>query len=199
VFLALFYMLRKELKLKICGTEMAQHAQAAHQSLDHFASQANNHCDLFRHGSAKFLFIPDITFHAVGAVLVVLIVLYVGSQLASSLLMSVTADRNQRLMMIGLPFLFTIFILNFPAGLIVYWITTNCWTIVQQFIVRRTAPPPPPVPATTPAEPGTGGGGLLARLSAAAGGKTAEAPAAAATTRPPPSPRKKKKRSGRRR
>ena len=34
--------------------------------------------------------------------------------------------------------LFVAFIINFPAGLMVYWITTNCWTIVQQLIVRKT-------------------------------------------------------------
>jgi len=195
VFLALFYMLRKELKLDICGRQIQA---AAHLHANASAFIEHTGCDKVAPHSAKFLFIPDITTPAVGAVLIVLIVLYVGSQLASSLLMSVTADRNQRLMMIGLPFLFTFFILGFPAGLIVYWITTNCWTIVQQFIVRRSAPPPPRVPATSPTETG---GGLLARLSAAAGGapKPAQAPAGPTPTRPPPSPRKKKKRSGRRR
>ena len=49
----------------------------------------------------RFLFIPDITDKATGAVLVVLLVLYIGSQLLSSVLMSVTADRNQRMLMIG--------------------------------------------------------------------------------------------------
>ena len=52
--------------------------------------------DALRHGrprSAKFLFIPDLTAPATGGVLVVLIVLYVGSQLASSLLM--TRDGGQ--------------------------------------------------------------------------------------------------------
>jgi YidC/Oxa1 family membrane protein insertase len=31
------------------------------------------------------------------------------------------------------------FIQGFPAGLIVYWITTNFWTVGQQYIIRRTA------------------------------------------------------------
>jgi YidC/Oxa1 family membrane protein insertase len=61
--------------------------------------------------------------------------------LASSLLMSVTQDRTQRLIFMALPFFFVIFIINFPAGLLVYWITTNTWTIVQQYIVRRTVGP----------------------------------------------------------
>ena len=53
--------------------------------------------------------------------------------------MTVTADRNQRRMMIALPFVFVVFIQGFPAGLLVYWITTNLWTIGQQYIIRRGA------------------------------------------------------------
>jgi YidC/Oxa1 family membrane protein insertase len=53
----------------------------------------------------------------------------------------------------ALPFFFVIFIINFPAGLLVYWITTNTWTIVQQYIVRRTVGPirPPLQPDGSPA------------------------------------------------
>ena len=57
--------------------------------------------------------------------LVVLIVLYVGSQLFSTLLMSTTTDRTQRMIFLALPFFFVIFVIHFPAGLLVYWITTN--------------------------------------------------------------------------
>ena len=45
----------------------------------------------------RFLFIPDLTDKATGAVLIVLIMLYVGTQLASSLMMSTpTMDKTQR-------------------------------------------------------------------------------------------------------
>ena len=68
----------------------------------------------------------------------ILLVLYVGSQLVSSLLMmTATADKNQRVMMLVLPFLFIGFIFRFPAGLIMYWVTTNVWTIGQQQFLRR--------------------------------------------------------------
>ena len=44
-----------------------------------------------------------------------------------------------------------IFVINFPAGLLVYWITTNLWTIVQQTIVRkRLGPMRPPSPDGEP-------------------------------------------------
>ena len=47
-------------------------------------------------------------------------------------------DQTQRRIMLFLPLFFVVFIINFPAGLIVYWITTNLWTIAQQYIVMRT-------------------------------------------------------------
>ena len=50
--------------------------------------------------------------------------------------------------MLALPFVFVIFVIQFPAGLLLYWITTNCWTIVQQAIVRKRLGPlrPPETP-----------------------------------------------------
>ena len=82
--------------------------------------------------SAKFLFIPDITHKATGVVLIVLIVLYVGSQLGSTLIATATADPNQRRLMLLLPVVFVVILYRYPAGLLVYWITTNLWTIGQQ-------------------------------------------------------------------
>ncbi|HXR31952.1 MAG TPA: YidC/Oxa1 family membrane protein insertase [Solirubrobacterales bacterium] len=142
VFITLFYLLRNELPADIgckageCGAE------------------------------ASFLFINDLTAKAVGGELVALLVLYVGTQMISGLVMSVTADKNQRMIMFVLPFIFVPFIINFPAGLVLYWITTNIWTIGQQYVIQRVIPAPA-VP--TPAE-------------------------VQAAKPPPPSPRKKKKR-----
>ncbi|MGI8802534.1 MAG: membrane protein insertase YidC [Solirubrobacteraceae bacterium] len=136
VFISLFYMLRSDLKVQICGHALTQ----AHVISESAIQKAS--CQTYAHGSGKFLFIPDITASAHGVVLVVLIVLYIGSQLVSSLLTTATVDRNQRLIALGLPFVFTIFIISFPAGLILYWITTNLWTVGQQTIVRKYFPPP---------------------------------------------------------
>lgn len=135
VFFSLFYMLRKDLKIDICGPEakILAAAKEAGKTLTTIG------CDQVDPGSASFLFINDLTTKATGATLVVLIVLYVASQLLSSVLMSVTADRNQRFIMIALPFVFVPFIQGFPAGLLVYWITTNLWTVGQQYIIRRGA------------------------------------------------------------
>jgi YidC/Oxa1 family membrane protein insertase len=147
----------------------------------------------------------------------VLIVLYVGTQLAASAVTAISADPTQRRIMFALPFVFVIFIVNFQAGLIVYWITTNVWTIGQQLLVKKLYPkpqlataggapaggdggtaargkPPSPKPAPPAATAGDGGGNGRAKESAetpAGNGDSAKAP--------PQSPRKKKKRSGRRR
>src|SRR4051812_27296342 len=132
VFFSLFYMLRNDLRFDICPETQA-HA-------------ANPPIPCGHVPEAQFLGIPDITNKATGTVLVVLIVLYVSSQLVSSLLMPSTVDRNQRMIFLALPFIFIPFVINFPAGLLVYWITTNLWTGAQQTIVRRTVGPiaPPP-------------------------------------------------------
>src|ERR1700712_363505 len=118
VFITLFYVLRHELPADIgckageCGAE------------------------------ASFLFINDLTAKATGAELIVLLVLYVGTQLASGFFMSVTADKSQRTMMFVLPLIFVPFVISFPAGLILYWITTNFWTIGQGLAMKKIIPAP---------------------------------------------------------
>ena len=74
----------------------------------------------------------------------VLIVLYIGTQLAASVVTAISADPMQRRIMLALPFVFAVFIINFEAGLIVYWITTNVWTIGQQLLVKKLYPKPEP-------------------------------------------------------
>lgn len=141
VFITLFFVLKEELpddigcKAGECGSE------------------------------ASFLFIHDLTAKAAGGELIALLVLYVGTQLISGLVMAVTADKSQRIMMLVLPFIFVPFVITFPAGLVLYWITTNVWTIGQQYTIQRLIPAPQ---VATPAE--------------------------VAAAKPPPPPPKKKKR-----
>jgi YidC/Oxa1 family membrane protein insertase len=71
-----------------------------------------------------------------------LLVVYVASQLTSSYYMSTSMQRAQRILLLVLPIVFIPFILNFPAGLMVYWLTTNLWTTGQGFITRRLMPKP---------------------------------------------------------
>jgi YidC/Oxa1 family membrane protein insertase len=101
-----------------------------------------------------FYFIDNLAEKVTDPVLLgVLIVLYVGTQLAASLVTAISADPTQRRIMLALPFVFVIFIVNFEAGLIVYWITTNVWTIGQQLLVKKLYPKPVPAAATEEAGP----------------------------------------------
>ena len=75
-----------------------------------------------------------------------LIVLYAASQLTSSYLMSQNMQPAQRVMLLVLPIAFIPFVLNFPAGLMIYWLTTNLWTTGQGLITRRLTPKPQPPP-----------------------------------------------------
>jgi YidC/Oxa1 family membrane protein insertase len=209
VFISLFYMLRTDLKKHICGRQLEAAYQRylphhAHLSLNEFIGKTS--CDSVARHSAKFLFLPDITNKATGVALGVLIVLYVGSQIASTLVATASADPNQRRLMLLLPVVFVVILYRYPAGLLVYWITTNLWTIGQQLLIRRYMGAPPAPPGKAGGSSGKGGGpspdgkGPVPRGSpptgepalAGVGARTGGAP-------PPRPPRKRKKRSGRRR
>jgi len=45
--------------------------------------------------------------------------------------------------MMALPLFFITFLLNFPVGLVIYWVTTNLWTVGQGLITRRLVPKTP--------------------------------------------------------
>jgi YidC/Oxa1 family membrane protein insertase len=198
VFISLFYMLRTDLKKRICGPALKAHGYVTSKAIEKAT------CNQVAPHSAKFLFLPDITAKATGIALVVLILLYVGSQVVSTLVATAAADPNQRRLMLLLPVVFVVILYRYPAGLLVYWITTNLWTIGQQSLIRRHMGAPPPVPGKAPGTgdssspngkpDATGGGGAKGQPALAgvgAGTGTASSP--------PPPPRKKKKRSGRRR
>lgn len=131
VFIALFYMLQKDLKTDICGIPLTN-PDIKNITCSTWPPQPG-----FPDGAEQFLFIPDLTAKGTGWVLVVLLVLYVGSQLLSTLLMPSTVTGIQRNIFYALPFLFVPFIISFPTGLLVYWITTNFYTVIQQVSLRR--------------------------------------------------------------
>jgi YidC/Oxa1 family membrane protein insertase len=51
-------------------------------------------------------------------------------------------SKAQRYMIMVLPILFLPFILSFPSGLMIYWLTTNLWSTGQGIITRRQMPRP---------------------------------------------------------
>jgi YidC/Oxa1 family membrane protein insertase len=85
-----------------------------------------------------------------------LIVLYGISQLTSSFLMSQNMQPAQRALLLILPVAFIPFVLNFPSGLMLYWLTTNLWTTGQGLITRRLTPKPKPPPKRSSRTPPKG-------------------------------------------
>lgn len=46
-------------------------------------------------------------------------------------------DPTQEKIMLMMPVVFTFMFLNFPSGLVLYWLTNNLLTILQQYLIRR--------------------------------------------------------------
>jgi YidC/Oxa1 family membrane protein insertase len=117
-------------------------------TLRHFANHPPGGQAAIDRGDFSWLhFLPDITKHANSHWSgYVLIVVYVVSQLASTYFMSGTMQASQRYLMMALPIFFIPFIIRFPAGLVLYWMTTNLWTVGQGLITRRLIPKTPVAP-----------------------------------------------------
>ncbi|ATL84128.1 MULTISPECIES: membrane protein insertase YidC [Streptomyces] len=50
--------------------------------------------------------------------------------------------QQQKMLMYIFPVMFAVFGINFPVGVLVYWLTTNVWTLGQQMFVIRRNPTP---------------------------------------------------------
>ena len=146
-------------------------------------------------GSLSWLHIvPNIAAHAnttwAGYLL---LAIYAASQVASTYFMSATMDKTQRTMMMILPLVFITFLVRFPMGLVLYWVTTNLWTVGQGLVTRRLVPRTPAPPrrtSRTPPREGPPDGG-----DGAAREPTPPKPEPAAEARPV---RRKKKKKARR-
>jgi YidC/Oxa1 family membrane protein insertase len=122
----------------------------------------------------------------------VLLAVYAGSQIASTYFMGTTMDKTQRTIMMFLPLVFLTVVSRFPTGLIIYWMTTNLWTVGQGLVTRRLVPKPGSVPAA-PAGPKRTSRNPPKEEAAAGNG--ANAPATA--PRPAPSQPRRVKKKGR--
>ncbi len=171
VFIALYYVLR---------------------NFAHEAEKPGSHL-----GDLSWLhFIPSIAAHTTshwGGF--ILLVVYVASQMASTLYMSATVDKMQRTIFMLMPLVFVFVIARFPAGLVLYWCTTNLWTVGQGLITRRLVPkvPAPVIERKTSRTPPRDDGGGNGAKSAPPGPKAAPA----AQSQAPRKVRRKKK-AGRR-
>jgi YidC/Oxa1 family membrane protein insertase len=50
--------------------------------------------------------------------------------------------QQQKMLMYVFPVIFAVFGINFPVGVLVYWLTTNVWTMGQQMYVIHNNPTP---------------------------------------------------------
>lgn len=98
--------------------------------------------DVLAEPPVGWLFVETLIEKPAGTELVLLIALFIGTQIGASLVMAARVEGPQKAIMFGLPFVFAPFVATFPAGLAIYWITTNIWTLGQQFVVSKVAPPP---------------------------------------------------------
>jgi YidC/Oxa1 family membrane protein insertase len=107
--------------------------------------------------------------------------------------------QQQKIMLYVLPPLFAIFSLNFQMGVLIYWVTTNLWSLGQQHFVIKAMPHIAPGGPTTPpgggGSGGSGGGGGGGGSGGKRGPKTPASPPPPVqirrqqTTRPPRSQR----------
>jgi YidC/Oxa1 family membrane protein insertase len=63
-----------------------------------------------------------------------LVVVYVGSQMLSTVTMMTSQNPSQKYLFLIMPIVFVPFILSFPIGVMLYWITTNLWSLGQYLL-----------------------------------------------------------------
>ena len=137
--IGLFWTLRGNLRLDICGS--TQKAYQAHYAAVHhiaLAKAGGQTMACGTHGGSSFLFIHDLTNKASGVEMIILLILYIGTSIGSSMIMMMPGtERNQRRMMLILPVVFAIITIQFPAGALLYYIIFNLWMIVQQSVFKE--------------------------------------------------------------
>jgi YidC/Oxa1 family membrane protein insertase len=146
-------------------------------------------------GNFHWLGLIDITAKGTAGWGPLLLVIYAASQTLSTLLMSTTMDKAQRAILLVMPVAFLAFVANFKSGLILYWVTTNLWTVGQGVVTRQLMPKTPARPkksSRTPPRDDGGGDGAKRRPE-----QPKPAPSAAAPPAQVRRVRKKKKRARR--
>ncbi|MFJ9693017.1 membrane protein insertase YidC [Kitasatospora sp. NPDC101183] len=98
--------------------------------------------------SAKFVGSDSLNVQIVTAVMIILMSL--SQFITQRQLMTKNVDltvktpfmQQQKMLMYVFPIMFAVMGINFPVGVLVYWLTTNVWTMGQQLIVIHNNPTP---------------------------------------------------------
>jgi len=158
VFFGLYYMLNT----------------AGHAGLD--PAEAGRWAGVFVDPKVGWLWIADITKFDY-----LLMFVYMASQFVASWQTARKAGGQQKMIAYFMPVIVGIFMFigKWPAGLFIYWVTSNVWTIAQQFFMEKVVPVPVAVTdrdtgKTAAGKPGTGkpGPGKALGAGKTAGGKS---------------------------
>jgi YidC/Oxa1 family membrane protein insertase len=105
---------------------------------------------------ARFLFVDSLTstplevgIAGVGAwVLVVLMgaTTYYSQRQMMANNPAASEQPHMKIMLYVMPVMLTVFAVNFPVGVVIYWVTTNLWTIGQQWVMFRNVGQTRPAP-----------------------------------------------------
>jgi YidC/Oxa1 family membrane protein insertase len=97
-------------------------------------------------GGESWLFINSVIEKPHGAELIALMVLFAGSMALSTYITmrsSPTAAGSQQYVLLGVFAVVGVFFVPaVPAGLSLYWVTTNFWTVGQSYAAAKLIPPP---------------------------------------------------------
>ena len=84
--------------------------------------------------------------HILTAVLIVLMTITTFTSQRQLLVKNTAKDnpmaQQQKILLYVFPFFFAVTGINFPVGVLLYWLTTNLWSMGQQFYVIRNNPQP---------------------------------------------------------
>jgi YidC/Oxa1 family membrane protein insertase len=146
IFIGLFFVLRDFEEDVFCSEELGGQDKCTGgedpAALPEYASEL------------EWLNLVNITADTIDGWGPLLLVIYVASQLTSTWLMSTSMQSAaQRWMIMLLPIVFIPFILEFPSGLMIYWLTTNLWSTGQGLVTRRLMPRPVTPPKRTSRTP----------------------------------------------
>ncbi|WP_405012316.1 membrane protein insertase YidC [Kitasatospora sp. NBC_01539] len=98
--------------------------------------------------SATFLGSDEVSVKIVVAIMIVLMSLsqFITQRQLMTKNMDLTVKtpfmQQQKMLMYVFPIMFAVMGINFPVGVLVYWLTTNVWSMGQQLIVIRNNPTP---------------------------------------------------------
>jgi YidC/Oxa1 family membrane protein insertase len=104
--------------------------------------------DVKASGEQSWFFIESVIEKPHGAETVILMILFAGSMALSTVVTmrsSPGAAGSQQYLLVGAFALMGLFFVpTFPAGLSLYWITTNFWTVLQSYAAAKLIPAPAP-------------------------------------------------------